>query len=528
MEQLGLFNLEGGTIYDADEDIFIKLNKGIHGGDIGGKFRNPIEKAIKDIKKEDKLNKWLRTKGPAELAKYMEKFLFVVKVITRLGPELIEKGIIYKQNYNKAIELINSYKPVLNAYKKSGYESMGKEAVSKSIDYKPDKDIDPSKIDPLLVKGLTPLFKNSIEYKKEEPEYKYDNIIDYNDDDKYEGITIKEIEEIKNDPEIIVLTNKLKKLEDKMNELEVLKEDLENTSLKPRIADSEQKSIDKQLNMIIENIEQIENKKEIIEEQKNEIIEEKKRIVKNKRVAKPKTINTKISREAAISSLFKNPESPSRTISIESKKEDMPDSRSSDSNLNISDEINDIIRERSMINEQLRNMTKTLKLQKAQLEHATIRYETLGDHKIRGTTTRDINRVNYLLKAIKDAGGKPIDYVKDSAELIHKIRENEELQEILIKQRSRTYRDEEKLKGQLKGEGYVTSIEKLKSIEKVYNANFKKDRQAPMLRDRRQTKRDYSLLRRKDINESVSIEEKARNRTNYGNRKIIPSMYNRY
>ena len=46
MEQLGLFNLGGGTIYDADEDIFIELNKGIHGGDIGGKFRNPIEKAI--------------------------------------------------------------------------------------------------------------------------------------------------------------------------------------------------------------------------------------------------------------------------------------------------------------------------------------------------------------------------------------------------------------------------------------------------------------------------------------------------
>lgn len=528
MEQLGLFDLGGGTIYDADEDIFIELNKNIRGGKIGGKFHNPIEKAIRDIKKEDKLNEWLRTKGPAELAKYMEKFLFTVKVITRLGPELIEKGIIYKQNYNKAIELINSYKPVLNAYKKSGYESMGKEAVSKSIDYKPDKNIDPSKVDPLLVKGLTPFFKNSIEYKKEEPEYKFDNIIDYNDDDSHYDNRITEVEEeeIRTDPIIMLLEDKQEILEknldtvnEKIDELELESINtnnpkiIEENILKINDAEKEKEELEiKQKNIIIK-------KKNKIEEKKREIIKKKKKGEK-KVFLKETSSNINVVEKEEKSELEK----------LQEEKKQVAEQKKA-----ITAKISQLLKTNNQLYSARESKLSNIEKNDQTLHDAIVLYRDLEykKNKVPPIITKEENKkLSDLLK--RSDLINILEYVKKTSDQINK---NEKLisdnRLLWDKLNTRTTTINARLRQQItglgfKGEGYVTSIEKLKSIEKVYNANFKKDRQAPMLRDRRQTKRDYSLLRRKDINKPVSIEEKARNRTNYGNRKIIPSMYNRY
>lgn len=133
MEELktGLFDLGGGTLYDADEDIFI--NSPLHGGNIGGVYKNPLDKARDEERKAEKNKKWLITKGPEEMAKLLKERETLDKIIGRLNNELVENGQIYRDNYDYAIEALANYQPAIKAAKKFHYEPMIKKSIGESV-----------------------------------------------------------------------------------------------------------------------------------------------------------------------------------------------------------------------------------------------------------------------------------------------------------------------------------------------------------------------------------------------------------
>lgn len=129
--QAGIFDLGGGTLYDADDDIFI--TNALHGGDIGGVYKNPLDKARDEEKKAEKNKNWLITKGPEEMAKLLKERETLDNIIGRLNDELVENGQTYRDNYEFAREALANYQPAIKAAQKMKLEPMIKKSVGESV-----------------------------------------------------------------------------------------------------------------------------------------------------------------------------------------------------------------------------------------------------------------------------------------------------------------------------------------------------------------------------------------------------------
>jgi hypothetical protein len=125
----GIFTLDGGTLYDADEDVFVTIDNGMFGGD---NYKNPLDKAIDEQKKDEKNKKWMIEKGPQELSKLIKERDFLDNVINRLNDDLVENGVKYNHNYDTSLKMFSLYQPYLNAAKHLGYESTGKDAMGRA------------------------------------------------------------------------------------------------------------------------------------------------------------------------------------------------------------------------------------------------------------------------------------------------------------------------------------------------------------------------------------------------------------
>ena len=125
--QAGIFDLGGGTLYDADDDIFIIT--ALHGGDLGGVYKNPLDKARDEEKKAEKNKNWLITKGPEEMAKLLKERETLDNIIGRLNDELVENGQTYRDNYDYAQNVLSAYRPAIKAAKKMHLEPMVKKSI---------------------------------------------------------------------------------------------------------------------------------------------------------------------------------------------------------------------------------------------------------------------------------------------------------------------------------------------------------------------------------------------------------------
>ena len=290
---LGLFDVGGGTLYDVDEDLFIEMKNVMS----GGKFKNPIEKAEKMIKEEEENNKWLVTKGPAELAKYMEKYLHTVKVIQILGRELVEKGIVYNENYQRALQYLSSYQPVLKAYSKLGYENMGKETVSKSS-------VEALNNGLLLDKPSHNYFLQHFPINVSNMLKLEDNDNDNDNDNDDNNLTISN--DRKNeliDEDVIDLDDKIDKLTSELRNSKLIIDEL-----KKNLEETINKNDSKKAAEINKNIRNLNKEVKIKENElksKLKLKKESTNIIGRRRYTKPKLSNLNITKQNDIATTFK-------------------------------------------------------------------------------------------------------------------------------------------------------------------------------------------------------------------------------
>lgn len=85
-----------------------------------GYARNPIEKAERELYKQEKNENWIMTQGPAYAAKLRKKADMITQALadTRMGVV----GELYDQRYKNNLVNLSGYAPYMNASKKLGYK----------------------------------------------------------------------------------------------------------------------------------------------------------------------------------------------------------------------------------------------------------------------------------------------------------------------------------------------------------------------------------------------------------------------
>lgn len=448
----GLFKI-GGNFYDADDDIFINLK----GGDIGGKYKNPLEKAIKEVKENEKNKKWVIEKGPEEINKILKEREYLNNVINRLNVNLVDNAKTYDKNYKKTFEIMAPYKPVIKAADKLGYhklisDSVGKSAMDNYKQYLIDNNIQYHRIDnPFRFPFFIPQQQlPQIEQPRQERIYPQSATVE-----EIEDVVDETVDKLVNDPEYIDILNK--KQQSSKNVINISKElekDKEEVKKLPE-------------HLVYYKEEDIKEKEQKREEEltKLNIIEEKKKYLEGKTIKsvvgkKRKPRATKAEMEARRSKKVEIKKIPSPRLIIEVNKEYV------DGLLN-SDKLENLYRD---------------------LEEKT-KYDE-SDNIIIKMYNQKVFNVNNIINTYNKIKDKRI--LTKSDEFIINI-----------------YKDLVKSK-QIRGEGYANSVEELKKNMPRYtiHANTKKDKITIGSGRKRPKQRNNNILRRKKRRTARTIAKK--------------------